>query len=649
MFPQNSSPTAPQRCLFKETLFKITDTYGSISLKIRSSSVYHLSDGSKECALRVYGDMIQRFLKLLTHRRWMPAVILIGMLLLLGAFGVGFLMDDHLHRLMLDSAPDMACAQVAPWDLYVLIPENTDFMRRAETLGTAVWWRAREFQISFMRPLSSLSLYLDHVLFPGNAVWAHTVSLLWTLLLFLAVARLYRRLDGGPVAGLALLMFVLDDGHVFPAVWIANRNALIAGLFAVEALLLHHRSRADGSKSAAFAAPLCLAVALCAGEISLGILGFLFSYALFLDPAGRRKGLLSLLPHLAVISVWRTAYNLLGYGTYGADLYLDPLQNPAAFAVAALERMPILLAAHFGYLPAETHTLLLAPVRPYFLAGAVLWLLLAGVALYPLIKTSASARFWCVGTLAATVPCAATFPANRLMLIAGIGGTALLALLVYGFLAGTLPVRHRKLTATFVGITVLIQIAVAPFMTCTAVNLLKNINGLTETAARSLTDAVPGPIPEKTVVMLVAPDMFTSAFVPFWRRALNLPVPKRVEASVNSVSPVEILRENDTALRLTVQDGHFGAWTHPLTRKASVPMPPGHTVRQPGILYEVLTATPDCEPIAVRMTFDRPLGDPSLAFVVWGNNGYEPFALPEIGDTATVDIDEWTVVRALIQ
>ena len=593
--------------------------------------------------------MIQRLLHLLSHRRATAVVIVIGMIPLLGAFGVGLLMDDHLHRIMMDGDPAMPCAKVAPWDLYVLIPESREFIDRSVELGTAVWWRAQEFQISFLRPISSLSLYLDHLLFPGNAIWMHAVSLLWTALLFLMVARLYRRIDGRAVAGLALLMFVLDDSHVYPAAWIADRNALIAGVFAVGALMLHHGARSDGSKAAAIVAPLCLVAALCSGEISLGIFGFLFSYALFLDPAGRRRGLLYLLPHVAVIILWRVVYNLLGYGTYGADLYIDPLKEPVAFAVAAMERIPLLLAAHFGYIPSEAHTLLLAPAKPYFFAGAVVWLIFAGVVLYPLLKSSVSARFWFVGTLTAAVPCAATFPANRLFLIAGIGGTALLALLVHGFISGSLTVRYRKLTWAFVGITLYAQILSAPVSTFASMTVLKNIGTVTETAARSLTHAVPSPIPEKTVVMLVAPDMFTSAFVPFWRRALGLPVPKRVEAAVNTVSPVEILRESETALRLTVPDGHFGAWTHPLTRKASVPMRPGHIVQHPGISYEILTSTPDGEPISVRMSFDTPLDDPSLAFVVWGDNGYVPFTLPEIGKTKTVDIDQWSIVRALVQ
>ena len=593
--------------------------------------------------------MIQRFLHLLTHRRYIPVVIAVGMIPLLGSFGVGLLMDDHLHGIMMDGDPSMPCAKVDPWDLYVLIPESANFIDRSVALGTAVWWRAQEFQISFLRPISSLSLYLDYLLFPGNAIWMHSVSLLWTLLLFVMVTRLYRRLDGGAVAGLAVLMFVLDDSHTYPAAWIADRNALIAGVFAVGALLLHHRARTESSLASAIAAPFCLVAALCSGEISLGIFGFLFSYALFLDPAGRRKGLMHLLPHVAVIIIWRVIYNLLGYGTYGADLYIDPLREPVAFAFAAAERIPLLLAAHFGYVPSEAHTLLLDSAKPYFFTGAAIWLIFAGIVLYPLLKSSVSARFWFVGTLTAAVPCAATFPANRLFLIAGIGGTALLALLVHGFLSGTITVRHRKLTWAFVGLTLYAQIITAPISTFAGMTVLKNIGTVTETAARSLTDAVPSPIPEKTVVMLVAPDMFTSAFVPFWRRALDLPVPKRVEAAVNTVSPVEIFRESETALRLTVPDGHFGAWTHPLTRKASVPMRPGHTVQHPGIRYEVLTASPEGEPISVRMTFDKPLDDPSLAFVVWGDDGYVPFALPAIGNTASVDIDQWSIVRALVQ
>src|SRR5258707_5125 len=82
-----------------------------------------------------------------------------------------------------------------------------------------------------------------------------------------ATARFYRRMLGATwVAGVAALVYAVDDARGATVGFIANRNVLVAAAFGVPALIAHDRARRDGSRPAAWLAPLLLAGALFSKE-----------------------------------------------------------------------------------------------------------------------------------------------------------------------------------------------------------------------------------------------------------------------------------------------------------------------------------------------------------------------------------------------
>src|SRR5258708_21904314 len=129
-------------------------------------------------------------------------------------------------------------------------------------------------------------------------------------------------------AGLAALLFAVEDGHALPAAWLANRNSLLATLFGLLALTVHDRWRRDGWRPGAWWGSAFLALALLSGELGLGVLAYLAAYALLLDPAGWRRGLTAAIPAGGVFLTWAAAYRLLGFGASGSGMYLDPLASP---------------------------------------------------------------------------------------------------------------------------------------------------------------------------------------------------------------------------------------------------------------------------------------------------------------------------------
>ncbi len=108
-------------------------------------------------------------------------------------------------------------------------------------MGALPWWSAPELKFVFLRPLSTSTHRLDYRLWPDSAILMHLHSLLWLVLLVWAAGRLYRKLLAPAwVAGLATILFALDDSHGYPAAWLANCNAIVSSALGVLALAAGH-------------------------------------------------------------------------------------------------------------------------------------------------------------------------------------------------------------------------------------------------------------------------------------------------------------------------------------------------------------------------------------------------------------------------
>ena len=162
------------------------------------------------------------------------------------------------------------------------------------------------------------------------------------------------------MAGLAVVLFALDDAHAMAATWIANRNALIATTLGLLSLIAHHRWRRDGWRWGGFASGVCLGLALLAGEMAVGAVAYLGAWALTMEDGRLRRRFVSLLPSAVTVLAWASYYRLSNLGAHGSGLYLDPADGPAAFVAAILERAPILMMGQWSPLPAETTTLVTA-------------------------------------------------------------------------------------------------------------------------------------------------------------------------------------------------------------------------------------------------------------------------------------------------
>jgi hypothetical protein len=250
----------------------------------------------------------------------------------------GFSSDDLTHRLALEGA--------LPWytggaiGLYDFTPPSMQAPEFIEQ-GLFPWFSDPGLSLRFLRPLSSASLWLDHVLFGRNALLAHVQSLVWMLVLVVTASSLYRRWFTAPVALLASLVFAVSGAHTMPMSWVASRHTLVAAAFGLLSLWAWVRYRQDGDTLGAPLAVLLLIASLASSES--GLVAVLLLAGHELGTRGLRRGLPSAALPLGIGVVYLGLYAALGYGARASGFYISPFNAPIDYAVAVFFGAPALL------------------------------------------------------------------------------------------------------------------------------------------------------------------------------------------------------------------------------------------------------------------------------------------------------------------
>jgi hypothetical protein len=398
------------------------------------------------------------------------------------------------------------------------------------------------------------------------------------------------------VAGLATVLWAIDDAHGMPVGWLANRNAVLAWGLGALALALHDRWRRDGWGPGVVLAPLVAALALGAGETALGAWAYLLAYALLIERGPWLARAASVLPYGLVFLAWRAIYALGGYGTGGSSFYVDPGDDAGAFLAVLPERLVTLLAAQLGPLPADLLLILPAAGRPIFLGLALATLLAAGAALAPILRRDERARFWALGMALACVPMAATWPSERLLGFVGLGAFALIArvLLDVGMAAVLLPLR---------------SIAVA----------------VPDAQQRAAADSLPE-MEGRELVVVVAPDWFVPAFgsVHYFLRGGAPGRGLRILATTRG--PFEATRLDEHTLELTSPAGFLDDPLAAVVRDA--PLRPGEQLTVGSWDISVLETDGEGHPTRLRFRSPTPLDDPERIWTTWDGKELVPFTLP---------------------
>lgn len=582
-------------------------------------------------------DWLEDRLHRLHRPRAAVLIIAFGLLLNAPSLFAGLVADDHIHQLLLQDQPEFGPLTHRPLDLFMFSNGDPDYTLSMMNEGFFGWWTHPSFKLAFFRPLSSLTHWLDHLMWPGSALAAHLHSLVWFALTLTVVALVFRRfLQPAWVAGLALLLYAIDDGHGSPVAFICNRNVLVAASIGFLALSVHDRWVRDRWRPGAVIGPVLLGLGLLAGEAALAVCGYLAAHALYLDRASWRRRLVHLLPYAAVVVLWRFVYRSLGYGVAHSGVYVDPLTDPLGFTWATLMRFPHLLVGQLA-LPWSDFAILYPPGVDMIMWACAVALLAFGLWLIlPLLRAEPIARFWLVGLALAAIPVCATFPADRLLIFVGVGGMGLLALLFQrSLLDGGGQWLRRIATKASVAVLVGIHIVLAP--------LLLPARSYTVSTLRDIQERVDSSIPsdssitERTVVIVSSPVEPLHAYIQCTRAAKRIPRPRALRALSAGQTGLSLFRSDERTLVVGAALGFIPNASETMARSRSDGFYVGETVELEGMSARVNETTEDGRPARVTFTFNQSLENPGLLWLTWGRDRLVPFSPPAVGESVDVE------------
>jgi hypothetical protein len=559
--------------------------------------------------------------------RCLWAAASVALLLALLGLDNGFVADDRglLGRLRSEPLP------LPFWNLFTACKTSSPI----EVLGLIYtgflpWWASPRLSLAFFRPLAVASHYLDSLLWPDSPALMHLHNALLYGLVAALAAALYRRwLGPGWAAGLAALLYAVDEAHIEGATWIASRNTLLTACFVLGTLLLYDRHLRLGGRAALVFAALLLLCAHASSEGAVAVWGYLLPYALWLDQGPWRARAAKLAPLLLVTLAWQALYRGLGYGMYGSGLYVDPADAPLYFATVAPGRLLVILREQLVLPPLAFLTSVPAPA---LLAMAIVLTACAAPFTVRALRASPAARACAAGMVLSAVPICAALPSPRLYFLSSFGAFGLIALVIAQCAAaqggGARTRAGRALAALAGGALLLLHGPLALAQAPAAASLTKRA----DLEVRRIVESLPWgeEFAGKALLVLNTPNYYTLAFAHAYREG---PGPLGPFVFGASARPVRVSRIAHDTLRLEPEGSYLDEpWTR-LVRRPDEPFPPDYRVPVGAAWIGVEALTAAGHPRAVRIVLPE-MDDPRFVWTAWNDreHRYERVALPAVGE-----------------
>jgi hypothetical protein len=597
---------------------------------------------------------------------WAAFVVIVALGLYWPAVEVGFLADDVYQIALIDGV----AGERGAWGLYSLYPAGAEGVAEHVRRGSLPWWTVEEFRFVQVRPLSSSLLWLDHAVWPKDAVVHHLHSLGWLAATLLAAYGLLRRATTPVIAGVALLVYAVDETFGWTTAWLANRCAMVAAVFAFGALAVHlRRAAGSGGGRDAWVEGGRWGLAFAAGEYALCGVAYVIAYALVGRRDAWRVRARALVPAGVMFVGFVIVSVVIGAGVHGATSYVDPVGHPLEFVLACVQRVPRMLGEIWLCLPGESDRLwfryegtIVTRAMSAF-AGVdgpegvvqahggfvLLVLVVGGVPTWWLARRMLTederraVRWMALGSLGALVPLAAILPSTRALALAALGPAVFVGSV--GVAAGRAVRARGPGVSAWVRTGVLGVIAVgllAQHVIVDAGWARAQIAGIASTG-RSYQRFVAGPGTEgvelegKHVVVIGSPELVTGLHSLWISHLLGRPM--SATWHVLQIGERRLLVRRVDARTLEVST--VGTVMHDQPQETLFRPPPeglhaGDEVDVGLFRATVVGERQEGGVMAVRFVFDRVLEDVELAFLVGGPEGLGRFELPAIGKAVAV-------------
>jgi len=602
---------------------------------------------------------VKRFLK----SKYLPLVLSISaVLMMLPALKTGLVMDDLIQR-----TPQLKGSQISP-ELHKtgMLPENTGelstvlfemfgFPRDKErtamgrNYGALPWWLPADTKLALWRPFTAFTHWLDYRLFPDSPALMHAHNIAWFAIVVFLASFIYRQIIGPTwIAGLAALMFVLDKNTYFPVMFIANRGFIVALCFGLLCFYMHHKWRSTNSPFAATLSIIFLLLSILSNEAGVSTFAFILAYALVLDKETWSRRLLSLLPAILLIIVWRIIYQSLGYGVSGVGaMYLDPGHEPLKFLYYLPGYLISAIAGQLSALPPDVSLGVNVQYYPIITIFYICFTVVTIVLFLPVIRRDTIARFWFAVMIFAAIPIVAA-PSGKNFGFVAIGAFGFIAVFVSDLMKNRtwLPAsRLYKYPAwVFCIILLIAHIPMAAISKLTTPGVAPAMLGALANPAGFRNTPLSN---DSDVVIVNAPCQLSVCAMPFNAAYYDQPIPKTIRALAFAYTALEIERIDEKSLvirskedniftsdqRSPLHFSHAFAITDKLLYSSRM-FEKNRKFVLNGMTVEVLGLDDNNLPKELAFTFDAPLEHKKFRWLQfnWQTFSYEPFNLPEVGE-----------------
>ena len=570
-----------------------------------------------------------------------PLAVAIALLLTFRVVHNGLDGDDYFHRAVMNGSDRYGDFLRGPQGMMCFISGDPQRAARAMDVGFLPWWTDPKVKAEFLQFLTVQTHIVDYAVWPERPDLMHAHSLAWFALLILLVGWFYRRILGPTwMAGLAVLLFAVEDGHGTPVGWICNRNVLVAASFGVACLIAHDAWRREGKRWAQWPALLLWTCSLCSKEAGIATCAYLFAYALWLDDSTLWRRFLTLVPYGVVLVVWRIVRDSLGFGVDHLGVYIDPIGTPGTFLMALAERYPAFLLGQWVF-PSDVSVAIRKLLgSPFWWAGITCTGVL-GLLFWPVLRRDRIARFFATGMLLAVLPICATFPTDRLLMFVGLGAFGLMVRFWYAVVSAEGPrpaAAWWRVAAVPIALLLLvIHLVFAP--------LLLAVRATAPTGPRWFTERLYLHVPfdpsieEQDLVVVNPPSAMHVSYSLFRYEHDKMPAPRAIRALSPGFRPVTVRRTGEHTLEVEPTGGYLAFFLDRLLRNEQNMLKLGDEVRVARMTAKVLSLTDDGRPARVEFRFDAPLEDSSLRWLRFEKGRFVPWQPPAIGEEVVLRPD----------
>jgi len=540
----------------------------------------------------------------------------------------------------------------APWDLYAILPSDPAIRAHHMEAGLVPWWTSTPLDGHMFRPLTSVTLWFDHTVFPRGFVVHHVHTLLWWGLVLVIAGIAVRLLLPRPMAWLALVFFAVDHGVSLPLAWHANRSVLVGAALGLFAVFVHLRWR--GGRRGAVWSALAMTLAFMAGEYAYCAVAYVVAFELF---ARRNRGLrgvaVSLMPALVPTLLYSAVHVAGGHGIQGRENYIHPVHSPSAYLEHLLVRGPMALAELVASIPSSPfdfglqYTAEVGPVTGLpVLFGMHLRFVVAALVVAAL-ATALAWRVWgdaerrtlvplCAGAVLAVLPLAAAPMQGRLLLLPHVGGDAwaagvvvAAARVVSGAVRAGWP---RRVALGCIGLAVVSFHGVLDVRA--SLREMKRLRAMAESVpalVASLKDQGIS-IEGQRVVLLSSEVQSLMVHGTLIADAFGLEQPRSWHVVSATHAPLSILRTASNVLEVWHIKGE--TWLDDENDRMFCPPPwsiPTGTRVQTGAFEVEVLEDRQGRPTRIRLVFAQDLDAPGLVFLMQTRTGLHRFGMPAVG------------------